>query len=321
MRGRSGSLSVMRALVLASALLCSLGSHAFAQTAAPPSTAPAADAPPPAPQPAPAPEPAAPPAATPAPAPAPPPPQPAPPPGAQPGGQPPPGYYYPPPPPGYYYPAPGQAYPPGYGYPPGYYAPPPDLPPPAKKPDTSVHNHDGFYLRMGLGAGYGRVVAEGTGASNLEATYTGFGPALELLIGGTLGSGVVIGGGVVGQDVSEPDLTVETGDVSVDGTVENETLGIMAVGVFLDWFPDPKGGAHVGFLVGPAEVGLQDETGQSSEGVGASLFGGYDFWVGSQWSLGLEGRFLVASTEHTRYDYSFENTATSFQLLFSALLH
>jgi hypothetical protein len=52
-----------------------------------------------------------------------------------------------------------------------------------------------------------------------------------------------------------------------------------------------------------------------------ALFGGYDFFVSDQWSLGAGGRVMAAATEHSRFDVSFENSATAFQLLFTALLH
>lgn len=175
---------------------------------------------------------------------------------------------------------------------------------------------------MGLGLGYGRVVAESTGDSNdVKATYTGLGPAYELLIGGTLGSGFVLGGGFVGQDVTEPDVEVTTANVSVSGSIQNQSLGIVAVGLFLDWFPDPKGGAHVGLLIGPANIGLQNENGGSADGSGASLFGGYDFWIGKQWSLGVEGRFVAVLASHDRYGASYDDAATSYQLMLTALLH
>lgn len=341
----------MRGIALASLIGLS-ATNALAQTAAPPGTpiapvapvAPDAPAPPPEPTPPPPPPPSEqPPPPPPGPPPPPPGAQPPPgqpyppgsyPPGAYPPGSYPPGSYPPgsyppgayppgshppgqyPPPPGYYYPQPGYAYPPGSAYP-----PPGEQPPAPKKPDTSKRNHDGFYLRMGMGPGYGRVVAEGAGSNDVKATYKGWGPAFELLLGGTLGSGFVLGGGFVGQDVSEPDLEVESRSVNVSGTVEDQSLGILTIGPFIDWYPDPKGGAHVGVMIGPAEVGLQDDDGQSSTGLGGSLFGGYDFWIGDQWSLGLEGRVVAASTEHTRNDASFDNAAMSYQVLFTALLH
>src|SRR6187399_2947804 len=165
---------------------------------APPPGAPAPVAPPPA---APAPPGAAPPGAAP-PAPAPPgaaPPAPAPGsvPPAAPAGPPPPVTGYPsggppapaPPPPGY------------------YYGPPPPPPPPPPPEEATVHTHDGFYLRLSLGAGWGQVKSTGT---DFEATYKGGGWLMDILLGGTISNTVVIGGGFLIHEISNPDVEINT---------------------------------------------------------------------------------------------------------------
>ena len=268
------------------------------------------------PAPEPAPEPPAPEAAPPAPEPAPPPPAAPPPqqPGAQPQyppGQYPPGQQPPPPPPGWY--------PPPYGYP--YQQPPPPAPPPPPPPDTSGHRHDGFYLRMGIGIAYGNVVSESQTSVDFEVTYSGAGPAYELLIGGTLGSGFVLGGGLLGQDISEPDVEISSGSVSASTTAEDEALGVILLGPFVDWFIDETGGAHFGAMLGVGGIGLSDDSSDTSSGWGASVWGGYDFFISAQWSLGVEGRVLYVQTERDFFGNSFQDTATGYQLLFTALLH
>jgi len=72
-------------------------------------------------------------------------------------------------------------------------------------------------------------------------------------------------------------------------------------GVLFDWFPRVRGGSHVGALLG---LGLQRtrlaftlSTGPGSSlafaphaetvGLGATLLGGYDFWVTQQCSVGV----------------------------------
>jgi hypothetical protein len=272
--------------------------------------------------------------APPEPAPTPPPPPPGygPPPGH---GQPPPGYGppppgYGPPPPGYGPPPPGYGPPPpGYGPPPpGYgYGPPPPYPappPPPPREDPSARRHDGFYLRMGLGLAYGQVVSSGVLlGSDLELKFAGFGPAYELLIGGTLGSGFVLGGGFVGQDISDPDVTLETANgTQVDRSVASgDALGVGVIGPFFDWFFDERGGAHVGAMVGIGIIGLEGDNDEGSSGFGGSLWGGYDFWVSDQWSLGVEGRLLFVRGSHDLLGEEFDETASGFQVLFTALFH
>lgn len=250
--------------------------------------------------------------------------EPLPPPGSPPPpaqGQPPPGYGQPPP--GYGQPPPGYGQPPpGYGYgppPPGYgYGPPP--PPPV---DRTVRLHDGFYLRMGIGYGSGSVKSTGKlGESDVTAKYTGSGASYELMLGGTLGSGFVLGGGFVGQDISDPKLSVEiSGGGSGSGVISNQSLGVVVLGPMIDWFPDPHGGGHIGAMLGIGSIGLRGDDDKASSGTGGSLWGGYDFWVGQQWSLGPELRFVRVSSKRDVLGKRWEDSATSVELLFTALYH
>ena len=268
-----------------------------------------------------------------APAPLPPPQDPAAPPAPPPGGpgqppaygQPPPGYGQPQPgygqpPPGYGQPPPGYGQPPpGYGYgppPPGYgYGPPPV--------DHTIRHHDGFYLRMGIGFGSGTVKSKGTlvTGQTLDVKYTGTGASYELMLGGTIAKGFVLGGGFVGQDISDPKVTIGGGTALNGSYVASGSLGVVVLGPMFDWFFDPHGGGHVGAMIGAGAIGLSDENGKSSSGTGASLWGGYDFWVGQQWSLGPELRFVHVSAKRDVLGTRIEDTANSVELLFTALYH
>jgi hypothetical protein len=131
----------------------------------------------------------------------------------------------------------------------------------------------------------------------------------------------VVGGGLVGQDISEPKIELSAGTNGTNANGNDDSLGIVALGPFIDWFPDEKSGGHVGLLLGFGGIGLQDENGDSASGVGASIFGGYDFWVGKQWSLGPEARIVYVHTTREVLDAKFKDDALSFELLFSALFH
>jgi hypothetical protein len=232
---------------------------------------------------------------------------PPPPPGAAPGqqpyaqqqqpGQPPPGYYYPPPPGAYVEPAP---------------------PPPP--PDTSKHRHDGFYLRMSLGIGYIDSNWETENAAEANAKITGTGIALDLLIGGTPADGFVIGGGLLGNSVANPEIEPEGGS-----SFEAEgALGASQLGVFVDGFFDPTGGFHVGGMLSIAGYNVQfdDDTPNIQQGgAGAALWVGYDAWVGSQWSIGGALRATIQATSDDRDDFEQQADARTYSLMFTALYH
>ncbi len=191
---------------------------------------------------------------------------------------------------------------------------------------------------MGIGAGYGRVKStgewaiDGSGSRDVEVVYSGAGPAYELLIGGTPGGGVVVGGGFVGQEISDPKIEIELDgeEVGDDDFDSDNALGMILLGPFVDWFPNPLGGAHVGAMIGVAAIGLsngdQDDENESSTGWGGSLWGGYDFWVANQWSLGAEGRIGYLSTHRDFADYpvidaDLDDRGLTFEVLFTALYH
>lgn len=187
-----------------------------------------------------------------------------------------------------------------------------------------MRNHDGFYLRMGIGYGRGSVTSKGKVLGiDIEAKFEGGGPSYELLLGGTIGSGFVLGGGFVGQDISEPKITVTGGGGALDSSsiAKNQSLGVVVLGPMVDWFPDPKGGGHVGAMVGIGGIGLSGDDGKSSSGTGASLWGGYDFWVGEQWSLGPELRVVYVSAHRDVIGSRLNDKATSIEVLFTALYH
>jgi hypothetical protein len=224
--------------------------------------------------------------------------------------------------------------PPGYGppvgySPPGWYGPPPAYP--TSGPDPSVRRHDGFYLRLGLGIGWGYVkssaeipISSGQ-PLDLQATYDGLGPAYELLIGGTIARGLVLGGGFVGQDIQDPSLSLSsnsTSEFSGRMTVSG-SLGVGALGPFLDWFPDDRGGLHFGTMAGLALLGVSDDEGKMSSGFAGALWGGHDFWIGDQWSLGAEARVvaLTASRNFNSLGTTMHDKAITIEALFTAVYH
>jgi hypothetical protein len=189
--------------------------------------------------------------------------------------------------------------------------------------NRTARRHDGFYLRFGLGPALGRVASKGTyDIGQTETTFAGWGPAYELLFGGTPGHGFVLGGGLVGQDIPDPEVTHRSnGAATTTETADDETLGVVVIGLFGDWFPTPKGGAHLGGMIGPGWIGLAGDDGLSSAGIGGAVWTGYDFWVGDQWSLGPEARFIAVRAEREVLRVTTRDTAVSFELLLSALYH
>lgn len=183
---------------------------------------------------------------------------------------------------------------------------------------------------MGLGLGWGYVKSSGTLSSvtggtavDMQATYQGWGPAYELLIGGTIASGWVLGGGFVGQDIQDPSLSLSSGSTAELSGDLSGSLGVGALGPFVDWYPNDRGGLHFGTMVGFAILGLSNGSGKSSSGIAGSLWGGHDFWIGEQWSLGSELRVVGVSAKRDIADLqgSLRDKAITIEALFTAAYH
>ena len=231
--------------------------------------------------------------------------------GTPPPRPPPPAATQPPPPPVVYQPAPP---PPPYGY----GAPPPPPPPP---PPAGDYLHDGFYLRFALGGGGFNAKGTYDVSSNafLSAnTISGGGLAVDFAIGGSPVPGLVLGGELFGQQLSKPTIKYDSGtNITLDG---NATFGLL--GPFIDWYPNPEGGFHVGGMLGLASLSLTDTndvTRAADHGGGAALSVGYDFWVGRQLSLGILGKAFGGSVTNDQNGIKETYSVSGGSLLFSIL--
>jgi len=118
--------------------------------------------------------------------------------------------------------------------------------------------------------------------------------------------------------------------------VTKKGFGSFLFGPFIDWFPDAEGGGHLGLMLGIGALGLDSEVtpnpntglpegnGKATTGIGGSIWGGYDFWVADQWSLGGALRLTGISAERKLYyvdDGKGRDSLGSIQILFTGLYH
>lgn len=167
--------------------------------------------------------------------------------------------------------------------------PPPPIPPtPLGQPKIDVRvpepppavvrrrrMHDGFYARANLG-----LVTAGTFVSTDRAQHPNYdveggGLAVDLLIGGSPSVGLATGGAVSIQSFGHG------GDTGPSG--------LTLLGVFVDGFPQPNGGFHLGGMLGLAGVQTTRKDNRDEfegGGLGLAAWVGHGFWVGDEWSLG-----------------------------------
>jgi hypothetical protein len=123
-------------------------------------------------------------------------------------------------------------------------------------------------------------------------------------LGGTIARGVAFGGSVqyargtaeIHGGPSYP--AIPTTPNPTDASKMSD-VALAELGLFVDVFPDPMKGFHVGALLGLGAVAVTPEatgTAWGGIGFGGSIFTGYDFYLGKDWSLGLMATLSATTT-------------------------
>jgi hypothetical protein len=179
--------------------------------------------------------------------------------------------------------------------------------------------HDGFYLRMAAGLGIAGAQVSSDSTSVADYSFSGGAGAFDLWVGGTPTPGLAMGAALSGLGLSSSKRSVDGHQVSGDVTGSTGLLGY-----FVDVFPDPRRGLHfggaLGFASGDAEV---KDTSRHFRGGGFGLqaFGGYEFWISPEWSLGGMLRFLGSVTREDQDDVGYRASLGAATLSFTALYH
>lgn len=140
-------------------------------------------------------------------------------------------------------------------------------------------NHDGFYVRLGVGPGYALGTLESNAGSD---DSTGINVSTQLAVGWTVRSGLVIGVGTFPMVVPSP---------SYDG-IDAGGQHVSATGPFVDYYLDPRKGLHFqgGLLFALGYLDGGDRDAHVGAGYGATLGIGYDLFVTDEWSIGAIAR-------------------------------
>jgi hypothetical protein len=160
-------------------------------------------------------------------------------------------------------------------------------PSPCIQPPDS-YRHEGFYLRIAGGLNYSAFAGTGSGR---DVAIHGFTNGASLAIGGTIAEGLVLAGVLGGQQLREH----FHGGPPPEGRA---TAAYGELGVLVDYYPQPTDGWHVGAGIALGAITLSDSAVRDSAGASFSgkLFGGYDFWIGPEWSLGIMAVFSGATS-------------------------
>jgi hypothetical protein len=190
---------------------------------------------------------------------------------------------------------------------------------------TGKRFHDGFYLRLGLGAGYLISSWKPAGASESSGDAQGFTIPFEFALGGSPTPGLVLGVGWWDTHLPAVTYSAKRGESSLEETADYGAVGTF--GPFIDVYPAPRAGFHLQAApcVSRVAPGKSDEIATdtlSGVGYGAMLGLGYESWVADQWGIGilLRGTFTTGTiTDESGREYDFWGLMPG--LLFTATFH
>jgi hypothetical protein len=170
---------------------------------------------------------------------------------------------------------------------------------PAPSPPLKLR-HDGpsrqgMYFRGGLGLG---LRTDGVSDSDVSASITSFGFALDLACGYAVLSGFVVGGAVY-FDLSAPSRPT----LSVSGgSAKLASANLTSIGPFVDWYLNREtSGWHVQGALTLSLLSLSLEqhgsvtlTNRSATGIGLVIGGGYEWPIAGDWAVGVLARLVLA---------------------------
>jgi len=163
-----------------------------------------------------------------------------------------------------------------------------------------------------MGLGFGRLYVKMHSddspqlGGSVDGSLAGGGLSFEFALGGTIAPGLVLGGGFWAIGAGKPTMRhLEVGGAG-QPNLSPVSAGAGLLGPFVDYYVDPKKGLHFQGALGLGSVNvdrINDASGlrvvdkKNAGGLGFMLGGGYEWWVGEQWSLGGILRMVYVSTE------------------------
>lgn len=191
------------------------------------------------------------------------------------------------------------------------------------------YQHDSIYFRVALGAGWtqahfdGSVEAQGSGVAALMAV--GYTP--EVMPHAAIGLGLV--GIAAKSEATAERIPYAPSTGRSPRAPDDVALGV--VGLAVDVFPNPSDGLHLGLIAGRGSVVITPADAQDGAAMvhtkapGASLFFGYDVWVGPELSLGatMVAMHIVDASPADGFSHEFDRsmTGSAFAFMGAILWH
>jgi hypothetical protein len=192
------------------------------------------------------------------------------------------------------------------------------LPAESSAQSSGVHKHDGFMLRLGVGAGYSSSTAE-EGGVEIEVSGAGIAP-IFLDVGGSVGRNFNLHFSAAGWTSIDPDLTLSSGGESMTVGSDDLSARLLLLGLGGTYYF--AGNSFLTIILGTTQFSLQDEsdsdnTWETDWGFGGRALFGKEWWASDNWGLGIAG-YLDASSNPDSTDSEVKWMGLSLGLVFSA---
>jgi hypothetical protein len=188
-------------------------------------------------------------------------------------------------------------------------------------PPPGFHTHDGFYLSMGIGPGFGDIKNEATNYSYRTAEYSGIGGQFDFRIGGTIADNLILSFDAGGRSILSPELAI---DGTTLGTAEDITITDVIMGVGLTYYFMPSNifiSGTIGWGSFTVQVMDYYHSGSTKPGLGLQFKFGKEWWVSTDWGLGIAGGIAYAAADDKTIlfsSYHGKFSTTRLFLLFNA---
>jgi len=180
---------------------------------------------------------------------------------------------------------------------------------------AQIHQHNGFYLSMGLGPAFGSITDK---SSSFDFTYSGTGAEFDFKIGGAIKENLILHATLDSKSIMGP--TIASGSNS--GTASsNVSISESILGVGLTYYFMP-----INFLVsGSIGLGYYNLTDPdhnlnvtTQTGFAFQLKIGKEWWVSNKWGLGVGITYGKTNLTNSAEGISEDMDSNRFGILFNA---
>lgn len=187
-------------------------------------------------------------------------------------------------------------------------------------PPPGFHTHDGFYLSMSIGPGFGDIKWEATNFTFRNVEYSGTGGQFEFKIGGVISNNLILSFDVIARSILNPEMTE---DGILIGTANDISITDVIIGAGLTYYFMPSN-IFMSGTIGIGSFSIQNQSmgvsGSTKRGLGIEFKFGKEWWVSADWGLGIAAGIASVSADDKTIpfsNYSGKLSTTRFFVLFN----